>query len=837
MTTPTAVRQQPLTSEVTPPAPAYARVVFNLPLKEAFTYGIPERFAGQVRVGTRVLAPFGPRKITGYVVGLTDTCESGFEIKLIEDLTDGVPVISEELLALTRWVADYYNAGWGEVIKAALPGGLDEDHHEIFFLTGPGESALQDHALPSSALKILLALQNKTSLNKKQIQKTLGKPFSVHTLSQLVQEGYVSSEVRVQKKSIAYTLDKKACLTLDNHTPEELEKLLKRSPKQREVFDLLTGREMLVSELAQQLPGYSAPLRELKRKGLAKTVAVKKDRAVTLADDPEWNPEAPQVFTGEQQTVFKVLSQSLAASEFKTFLLHGVTGSGKTEVYMRAIQQALDAGKTSIMLVPEISLTPQTVNRFHRRFGSNVAILHSGLTPVERYLEWKKIREEKVAIVVGARSAVFAPFKNLGVLIIDEEHDTSYKQDSVPRYHARETAIARAKASGAVVILGSATPSLESRRKIATGEYQLLTLKERIGDRLLPAIRIVDMRKERDEAKNYSIFSIPLKQAIIDRLEQKEQTFLFLNRRGTANYVVCRKCGFVFDCLRCSVSLTFHGQSKTLMCHYCDFRAPMPGACTECGGEVIRFSGFGTQKLEEETKALFPNARIKRMDRDTMRTRASFEAVYHEMRAGDIDILIGTQMITKGHHFPNVTLVGVVYADLSLHIPDFRSSERTFQLLTQVAGRAGRGKVPGTVIVQAHNPDHYVFDFVPRHDYNGFFEKEVRLREQLNYPPFTQLVALEIESESEPEGEAAVGHLKQFLEEPVRQSPGVELLGPSRAALYRINNRYRWHLILRSRETAHLQALVTQCLDNQQLRKLTSGKTKITVDVDPMNLL
>jgi primosomal protein N' (replication factor Y) len=834
----TATRQNSLASENPQSTPAYAQVVFNLPLKEEFTYGIPEQFQGQVPVGTRVLAPFGPRKITGYVVGLADTCEGEFEIKFIEDLPDSAPVISEELLALTRWVADYYNAGWGEVIKAALPGGIDEDRHEIFFITDKGEAALQGHALPKNALKILLALQSKTSLNKKQIQKTLHKQFSAYTLAHLVRENYVSAQVKIKQKSVAYTNDKKVCLTLDDHTPEEIEKLLKRSPKQRELFDYLTGREVLVSELAKRVPGYSAPLRELKRKGLAKTFSVKQERASEdLETDPEWNPEAPQVFTEEQQTVFKQLVQSITASEFKTFLLHGVTGSGKTEVYMRAIQQALDAGKTAIMLVPEISLTPQTVNRFQRRFGSKVAILHSGLTNIERYLEWKKIQEEQVSIVVGARSAVFAPFKNLGVLIIDEEHDTSYKQDSVPRYHARETAIARAQACGAVVILGSATPSLESRLKTVNGEYQYLTLAERIGDRLLPVIRIVDMRKERDEAKNYSIFSIPLKQAMMDRLEQKEQMFLFLNRRGTANYVVCRKCGFVFECLRCSVSLTFHGNSKTLRCHYCDFSVPMPNKCTECSGEIIRFSGFGTQKLEEETQAMFPQARIKRMDRDTMKTRGSFENIYHEMRGGEIDILIGTQMITKGHHFPNVTLVGVVYADLSLHIPDFRSSERTFQLLTQVAGRAGRGKVPGTVIVQAHNPDHYVFDYVPQHDYNGFFGKELGLREKLNYPPFTQLVALEIESETEPEGEAAVNHLKQFLSEPVRQSPGIELLGPSRAAMYRINNRFRWHLILRSQETEAMQSLVTQCLANQQLRKLTTAKIKITVDVDPMNLL
>ena len=834
----TVTQKNSLSSDNQRLSPAYAQVVFNLPLKEGFTYSIPEHLQGQVETGMRVLAPFGPRKLTGYVVGLTDRCEGAFETKSIEDLPDGAPVLSKELLALTRWVADYYNAGWGEVIKAALPGGLDEDHHEIFFITDQGESALKKRTLPQNALRILLVLQSKTSLNKKQLQKILHKQFSAYTLGHLIREGHISSQVKVKQKSVAYTHDKKACLILDHRTPDEIEKLLKRSPKQRELFDFMVGRELLVSELARDFPGYSAPLRELKRKGLAKTFSVKQDRtSENLETDADWNPETPQEFTDEQQTVFQHLTRPIATSEFKTFLLHGVTGSGKTEIYMRAIQQALDANKTAIMLVPEISLTPQTVTRFQRRFGSKVAILHSGLTNIERYLEWKKIREQKVSIVVGARSAVFAPFKDLGVIIIDEEHDTSYKQDSVPRYHARETAIARAQACGALVILGSATPSLESRKNTATGEYEYLALEQRIGDRLLPMIRIIDMRKERDDAKNYSIFSIPLKQAMMDRLEQKEQIFLFLNRRGTANYVVCRKCGFVFECLKCSVSLTFHGNSKTLRCHYCDFSAPMPGQCIECHGEIIRFSGFGTQKLEEETQALFPQARIKRMDRDTMKNRASFEKIYHEMRNREIDILIGTQMITKGHHFPNVTLVGVVYADLSLHIPDFRSSERTFQLLTQVAGRAGRGKIPGTVIVQAHNPDHYVFDYVAQHDYNGFFEKELGLREQLHYPPFTQLVALEIESENEPEGEAAVQHLKQFLSEPVRQSAGVELLGPSRAAMYRINNRYRWHLILRSQEKEPLQALVTQCLANQQLRKLTSRKTKITVDVDPMNLL
>lgn len=817
-------------------SPAYALVVFNLPLQESFTYEIPPQFTGQVKVGMRVLVPFGKRRITGYVVALSDTFNKKFTLKPIADLPDSAPVISEELLSLTRWMADYYHAGWGEAIKAALPGGLDEESHEVFSLTEKGKVDSPDQ--PANTRRLLFALRGKKKQTKKQLRKTLQKNFSAHTLAQLQQEGYVQSEIKLRKSSVAYTQEKRVRLVSPPPAKDAVATLLSRSPRQKEVFEILLKGECPVPELAQRVPNYSAALRQLIQKGLAETVTLRQSRQAIASSSPlQANPEAPFQFTPDQETLHRRLCESLEGNTGQTFLLHGITGSGKTEIYIRCIQRALQLGKTAIMMVPEISLTPQTVHLFQKRFGEEVAILHSGLSNTERFLEWDKIRAGKVSIVIGARSAVFAPFSNLGVIIIDEEHDTSYKQDSSPRYHARDTAIVRARLQKALVILGSATPSLESRWHAETGKYHYLSLNQRIGERFLPLVRLVDMRKEREEFKNFSILSTTLKRAVLERLERKEQVFLFLNRRGTANYVLCRACGFVFDCPRCSVSLTFHGQTRLMMCHYCNYTAVMPKGCVDCGGDVIRFSGFGTQKLEAEARKLFPSARIMRMDRDTTRDRSTYETVFREMNAGKIDILIGTQMITKGHDFHNVTLVGVVHADQSLHIPDFRSSERSFQLLTQVAGRAGRGKVPGLVILQTNNMDHYVYNFVRTHDYQRFYQQELSVRKRLHFPPFTRLAALAIEGEDEQQTEAAAQKVRQLLGPVIEQSSGVELLGPARAALYRLNEKFRWHIILRAPETKTLQAALKQSSQLWEGLKSSSGKIKITLDVDPVNML
>jgi primosomal protein N' (replication factor Y) len=602
------------------------------------------------------------------------------------------------------------------------------------------------------------------------------------------------------------------------------------------IYNFLTQGEKTISELSKEFPAPSQAIKKLQEREIVEVTTEKFQRPASV-EAVEGPQEKSFRFTKDQEKAFKKLSHSIDRSEFSTYLLHGVTGSGKTEIYLRCIQRALEQGKTAIMMVPEISLTPQTVTRFQNRFGNQVAILHSGLSQTERYQEWEKIRRGKVSIVVGARSAVFAPFKNPGVIVIDEEHDTSYKQDASPRYHARDTAIVRARAQNAVVILGSATPSMESLHNAKIDKYQYLSLGKRVQDRLLPVIRLVDMNQERKERKNYSILSGELRTAIRNRLERKEQTFLFLNRRGTAHYVNCRECAFVFDCPRCSVTLTFHGRENVLRCHYCGHQTRMSNTCKDCGGEVIRFSGFGTQKLEEETRRLFPEAKIIRLDRDTTRGKSSFETMHRLMNSREIDILIGTQMITKGHDFPHVTLVGVVQADLSLNIPDFRASERSFQLLTQVAGRAGRGKVPGQVIIQTSHPDHYVFDFVKKHDIEMFYQKEINFRKKLNYPPFTRMVAIEIEAENERQGESTTRQVKTILARLVSASPGSEILGPSRAALYQIKNKFRWHIILRSERAGFLQTIVSQFLAAQESSGLSNAKIKISLDVDPVNIM
>jgi primosomal protein N' (replication factor Y) (superfamily II helicase) len=815
-----------------------ADVVFNLPLRNSFTYEIPPHFSGMVKKGMRVFVPFGRRRLTGYVVGISHNNEKNITLKVIEEVPDLEPIISKELLSLTRWIANYYHSSWGEAIKAALPAGLDDVSQDKLHLTEKGFIALTEGIQSSQASYILQALRLKKSLTSKQLQRSLKKKYSPSALAKLKQSGMVSIENQITRSSLKYKYEKVIRLVENPPTKEEVTERLKRSPKQRVVYDFICKGETTISILKNKIPGFSPILKNLISKQLVETSLKKEEKESTpLNFSTEWTPENPLKLNHEQNKCYLILKQSIEKSVFQPYLLHGVTGSGKTEIYLRCIQLVLDLKKSAVMVVPEISLTPQTVQRFRQRFGNNVAVLHSGLTQKERFIEWKKIRDGKVSIAVGARSAIFAPFKNLGIIVIDEEHDTSYKQDSCPRYHARDSAIVRAQKQNAIVLLGSATPSLESIKNAERGKYLYLSLEKRVHNRMLPIVKVINMKQEMNLKKNFSIFSTSLKKAIFERIKRGEQTFLFLNRRGTANYVSCKECSFAFECPHCSVTLTFHGKKNFLLCHYCNFIIRKPARCPDCGVEVIRFSGFGTQKLEDEAKKLFPQARISRLDRDTVKGRESFESVHRKMNSGEIDILIGTQMITKGHDFPNVTLVGVIYADISLHIPDFRSAERSFQLLAQVAGRAGRGKVPGLVIIQTLLPDHYVFDFAKDHDFRGFSEKELALREKLKYPPFTRMVSVAIESEHEKAGELFANKIHKALVQILKKINNVEVLGPARAALYQINNRFRRHLILRSYDHRKLHSVLSHLYETPEVKKSSNSKIKLTLDIDPINLM
>ncbi|MFZ1072732.1 MAG: primosomal protein N' [Verrucomicrobiia bacterium] len=621
----------------------------------------------------------------------------------------------------------------------------------------------------------------------------------------------------------------------------EFPKLPKR---QMEVWNLIEERrEISLTELVELAETTAATIRKLEDRGLVEIASEISERDPyarehILPTQPlPLNPAQAAALERITETMDK--PSSTLNPQSSTFLLHGVTGSGKTEVYLQALAHALEQGKGAIVLVPEISLTPQTVERFKARFSSGklqtlVAVLHSHLSAGERHDEWHKIRQGRARIVIGARSAIFAPVEPLGLIIVDEEHEHTYKQEEAPRYHARDVAIMRGQMENAVVVLGSATPSLESYYNCKRGKFALLGLPERVDDQKMPHVRVVDMRQAEHKEKGIPIFSPQLKEAITQRLERGEQTILFLNRRGYSTSLQCPKCGEVVQCPNCSLALTVHRQEQKLACHICGHVAPVPSICpnVKCKNPTIRFAGTGTQRVEETLAKLFPQARIKRMDADTMKRKDDYRKVLGDFRTGKTDILVGTQMIAKGLHFPNVTLVGIIYADLALHQPDFRAGERTFQLLTQVAGRAGRGDVEGEVFVQAFAPFHPAIQYARRHDFTGFYEQEIEFREQLKYPPVSRVALLTLKGRNEDKVKFSAEHLKRELEKNLKEFKDLILAGPAPAPLLRAEQFYRYQIMLRTRAMSKL---------SQQLAKIIGtlalpDDVTLSVDIDPVNL-
>lgn len=746
-----------------------ARVTLEIALRKEFDYAIPPEWAGLVEVGTRVKVPFGHRQLVGCVTAVLEE-STHTNLRPILKVIGRQSLVTPKVLALARWIGEYYCCPPELALRSVLPEAVRRE-----------EEGWRERLF-----------------------------------------------VRVSPRQ------------------GELPKLTRR---QTEVFHIVEEhRELPLRKLIELSGATAETIRRLEDKGLVVISPQVSERdpyaneLILPSQALELNAEQRQALNAIQaamEAATKAKGESAEKPEPKVFLLHGVTGSGKTEVYLQAIAHALARGQGAIVLVPEISLTPQTVERFKARFSSGplqtlVAVLHSHLSAGERHDEWHKIRQGRARIVIGARSAIFAPVEPLGLIIVDEEHEHSYKQEETPRYHARDVAVVRGRMENAVVLLGSATPSLESFYNVQRKKYELLELPHRADHKKMPVVRVVDMRSEARQTKGLPVFSQPLREAILKRLERNEQVILFLNRRGYSSSLQCPKCGYVAECPNCSVALTYHRVNQKVCCHICNHQAAAPTVCpnAECRNPAIRYAGLGTQKVEDVLGKLFPTARICRMDSDTLQRKEDYRRILSDFKAGKIDILLGTQMIAKGLHFENVTLVGVIYADLSLHIPDFRAGERTFQLLTQVAGRAGRGEVEGEVFVQAFTPFHPAIQYARRHDFAGFYEQEIEWRQQLRYPPLSRIALLTLKGRNEDKVAFAAEHWRKVLDQSLTGFKDLLIAGPAPAPLARAESFYRYQIMLRVRQMSKLSAVLARLQDTTPLPE----DITLTVDIDPVNL-
>ena len=808
-----------------PSGPQFCDVAVPVPFDQPFTYRLPETLHHRVQPGSRVVVPFGARKLTGVVLSRHRKAPRQ-QARDVLRLLDEEPALTAELLDLGRWIADYYCAPFGEVLRTMLPLAGETRAGKIVSLTPSGVEAARQLHTPGTQDRVALLLHalEKRSLSERHLKRKV--PGSDAALRSLKRKGLLTIEPVLVNKDPSLSRSGRLMVTTADleAAPEKLSRgerwlldFLREQPGSHEIETLISQRKD-VKTVARRLARAGvvklwSEFDSVNGSGPATTPAVRLNR--------------------DQKASLDAICSSVRGGGYRTFLIHGVTGSGKTEVYLRAIEEALSQGKGSLLLVPEIALTPAMAAQFFGRFGDKVAILHSAFSGLERSGQWRCLRQGKARVAVGTRSAVFAPVENVGLIIVDEEHDGSYKQDETPRYNGRDVAVVRAQKAGATVVLGSATPSLESRYNVERGKYELLAMPERIEKRPLPKVDVIDMRLEFVETRRQDLFSRALDEAIRNRLEQGEQVMMLLNRRGFSTFVACRSCGNRIECQNCSVTLTFHRQARKLECHYCDYAEPVPSLCPKCESEYIYFIGSGSEKVEDYLRRTFPEARIARLDRDSVRGRDHYETVLNAFRNREYDILVGTQMIAKGHDIPNVTLVGVVTADVGLGMPDFRAAERTFQLLTQVAGRAGRGDLPGRVLLQTINPDHYAIRFAAAQDYDGFYEKEIHFRRMLHYPPLAPMAILLVRSKKMEEALALSGRLGRYLHGEVPE--GVRLLGPSAAPVARLKADYRFQFIIKAENRRVLGQLI-KCA-----RDFASGDnwpaTALVIDVDPLSVL
>ncbi len=800
-----------------------AHVVVDIPSKnvdKTFDYKIPQDIEEIVKVGVRVEVPFGSRKIQGFVIDISEHLSSDIDaskLKSIIRVKDFKPELTSELIKLSEWMANFHLVKRISALEIMLPSAVKAKYQKVYQVNDP-------EPLPAELLN---------TFNKEGIL-TFDQAQKLQIVSEL--EHFVDKEILSKDTIVGQQLTRKYATCVRIIPTDRLDEILEAISKKEKQLDVLNyliehrHEDVLLKTLKEE--GFSNSSIQT----LVKNQVLEKYEAVVNRDPYEnriFEKENNKELTEAQQSAFENIDKSVSNEESKTFLLHGVTGSGKTEVYLQTIENVLNRGEQAIMLVPEIALTPQMVNRFKARFGDEVAVLHSGLSKGEKYDEWQKIRDGKASVSVGARSSVFAPFENLGLIIIDEEHESTYKQEDYPRYHAREIAIWRSEYHNCPVVLGSATPSLETFARAEKGVYHYLGLPDRVNLQKMPEIALVDMREEL-QAGNRSMFSEPLTRAIQDRINKNEQIVLFLNRRGHSSFVLCRDCGHVPQCPNCDISLTYHKTTDDLKCHYCGYSEPMPPTCPSCGSEHIRQMGVGTQKVEELIYETFDDAKVIRMDVDTTSKKGAHERLLNAFGNQEANILLGTQMIAKGLDFENITLVGVLNADTMLNLPDFRSSEKTFQLLTQVAGRAGRHEKTGEVMIQTYNPEHYAILDVTKNDYLSFYEKEMKFRQVGRYPPYYFLVNLTISHFDKRKVLKASKHIHDILVQHV--TPQSFVLGPSPSPLSRINNQHRFQILIKFKsEPGLLTAL--QYLDDYYHEQYMKDKLSLEIDINPQMMM
>jgi len=845
----------------------FCDVALAVPLDMVFTYAIPPGM--EPVVGGRVLVPFRQQRLSGIVVELHDrppqvvasqVAASQIKIKKVIEALDLSPVLDEQLLKLGKWIADYYLAPVGEVFRTMLPLSAEFKRSVAYRITDAGRMALHLAGMSGSParskrtpdeqlveFRVLDYLAERESVREERLRGATGVGRAL--LLGMARKKWIAREdvsaardaARMVKVAVLLAAEERAeaLPPLDGrgarpHTSTVDTTAKKLNDNQRTLIETLaaSGGRLPV----EALRGLDVPrttLGTLVRRGLIQLVDEPQDLTGSVSKlKPRQSPFEFE-FSAAQKEALAKIGEAVASRRFAGLLLHGITGSGKTAVYLACMRQVLDAGRSSILLVPEIGLTPAVAADLHQVFGDEVAILHSGLSAAERAEQWHRIRRGAARVVAGTRSAVFAPVSDLALIIVDEEQDSSYKQEETPRYHARDVAVMRAKMAGAVVVLGSATPSLESYYNAKKNKYALVELPDRVEMRPLPEVEIVDMRQEFQETGQEQVISRKLAEEIRERLAKKEQVMVLLNRRGYSPVVLCRACGKTLQCKNCAVSMTHHKRERKMECHYCGHIKRIPDKCAQCGSEYVYFVGTGSEKLEELLHGMFPQARIGRLDRDTVRGREDFEHALNALNEGALDMLVGTQMIAKGHDIHGVTLVGVIGADMALGLPDFRAAERTFQLLTQVAGRAGRGQSPGKVVLQTYFQDHYAVQFAARHDFAGFYEKELQFRAWMHYPPYSAIANVLIRSEKLDDALTWSGELGRWFEK--TRHEGIRVLGPAAAPITRLKRDYRYHFILKSPSREKMNALLRTMLAEAAARKIP--RTQMIVDVDAVWLM